>query len=193
VAERTAEAAPLSPFVEPLPERIPAPALPVQTEGTEGFAAVRSAAFMTHEEKLALRDNRLLDLEPEPAPAAKPDKEPLSPEAAARRKLILRGAFAAAVAATAYVTREAWLPAPLKLELTESNNHVTALWNAEILDPAATGVLIVNDGGESTATKLSPSKLAGGVFGFDRKTSNVTATLQVDGKSVTATLQTANR
>jgi hypothetical protein len=190
------KAAALNAFVEPEPKRREAAPEPVtafsESDGPHGFNPVRSATFMSLAEKLAILESRKVIYDDEPA---EPEvvTPTLSPAALARRRWIFRGAGAIGLGAVVYTTRNVWLPKPLRLELTDSNAHVTALWNAEILAPGTTGTLTLDDGGQKTVMRLDPSKVAAGVIGFDRKSTQLTATLNVGDKTVTTTFRAGSQ
>jgi hypothetical protein len=190
------KAAALNAFVEPQPKRSEAAPEPVtafpEGDGPHGFNSVRSATFMSRAEKLAILESRKVIYEDEPA-EPRVVTPTLSPEALARRKWIFRGAGAIGLGAVVYTTRSVWLPKPLRLELTDSNAHVTALWNAEILAPGTPGTLTLDDGGQKTVMRLDASKVAAGVIGFDRKSTQLTATLNVGDKTVTTTFRVGSQ
>ena len=114
---------------------------------------------------------------------------PVSPAPApSRRKWLLIGSIAAAViSATALATSSLWLAPSLRVELSESGGHITAIWNGEMVRGEVHGKLEVTDSGQKYEVPLPPERLKAGVAGFDAKTGKISVVLKIGDQMATAT------
>ncbi|HXJ38019.1 MAG TPA: hypothetical protein VNH18_02005, partial [Bryobacteraceae bacterium] len=160
-------------------EEAAAAASSVPTDAT-GFESVNRIQLLPRKPRLPV-----LPPNPEDYFYTPPVRQPISP----RRKLIMWGVAGILAAALAAATSSQWLPQPLKLELSDANGHVTALWNADAVDRGVTGTLNVIDGAQSVSIPLNAAQVATGVVGFDRKSDNLSATLKIGDATATATFK----
>jgi hypothetical protein len=125
--------------------------------------------------------------EPQPAPVLKPSLSVprflVAPAPTGFRRWLpwmLAAAALSASGATAWITRDDWLPRPeLTLATVDLNGHLSIRWNPDAVRGMKSGLLSLNDGGDLHSYPLDRNSLENGVMGYDRKSPRVTATLRV--------------
>ena len=99
-----------------------------------------------------------------------------------RRKWMVMGGAGAVGLAVVAAGANFLLSPTLKLELSESGGHITAVWNTDGVSKGDSGSLMILDGGQTTTIPLNSAKVIAGVAGFEPKSGKLQVTLRIGEK-----------